>query len=263
MRLLLTVAALLLLFRTSSAQNPETRPSFEVASVKPAPQPIATRDEYTEGYNAGMRAALASAGMRISGQRVNITDNSLKDLIRIAWQLKDYQVAGPSWMASSKFEIVANMPAGSDRSQAPAMLQALLESRFHLQWHMEKRQLPVYALVVVKGGAKLSPAAGPPNKRGGNAWIDSGVGHLRASNSPVAALADLLTKVADRPVIDATGLSEIYDFDLTYAGLTDTPSEAAPSLTAALASIGLRLEKRDVPMDVLVVDRAETVPTGN
>jgi uncharacterized protein (TIGR03435 family) len=264
MRLLPVAIPLLFLFRTSFAQTTEKPPSFEVASLKPAPNPIATKDGYTEGYNAGMRAALASAGMRISGQRVNITDNSLKDLIRIAWQFKDYQIVAPAWMAGDKFEVIANMPAGADRSQAPAMLRTLLEARFHLQAHMEKRELPVYALTTSKGGPKLTPAAGPPNKRGGDSWTDGGVGHLRALNSPEAAFADLLTKISARPVIDASGLTGIYDFDVVYAPeLSDAPPDAGPSLTSALAAIGLRLEKRQEQLEVLVVDHADKVPAGN
>jgi uncharacterized protein (TIGR03435 family) len=211
-----------------------------------------------------MRAALASAGMRVAGQRVNITDNSLTDLIRIAWQVKEYQIIAPSWMATEKYEIIANMPPGADRSQAPAMLQTLLAARFHLQLHKETRQIPVYALVAAKGGPKLTAAAGPPNKRPGDAWTESGAAHLRALNSPAAAFADLLTKVSDRPVIDATGLTGIYDFDLTYApGLSATLTDAGPTLAAALAEIGLKLEKRDTPMEVLAVDHADKVPTEN
>jgi len=267
-RPVLVAFALLLLSRTSFAQaseKPNEKPlSFEVASVKPAPTPIPTKDQYTQGYNAGMRAALASMGMRIAGQRVNITDNTFKDLIRLAWQVKDYQIVAPSWMASEKYEIIANMPPGADRTQAPAMLRTLLEARFHLQLHKEMRQIPVYALVAAKSGPKLTAAAGPPNKRGGDAWTDSGGGHLRALNSPAAAFADVLTKVSDRPVIDATGLTGIYDFDLTYApGLSATLTDSGPTLAAALAEIGLKLEKRDTPMEVLVVDRADKVPTEN
>jgi uncharacterized protein (TIGR03435 family) len=116
-----------------------------------------------------MRAALASAGMRISGQRVNITDNTLRSLISIAWQLKDSQIVAPAWMANDKYEVIANRPAGADRTQTPAMLRTLLEARFHRQTHKETRALPVYALVTTRSGPKLSPADGPPNKRGGDA----------------------------------------------------------------------------------------------
>jgi uncharacterized protein (TIGR03435 family) len=248
-------------FATPSDDKPA---AFEVASMKPAPTPIATKDEYTEGYNAGMRAALASAGMRISGQRVNITDNSLRDLIRIAWQLKDYQIVAPPWTANDRYEVIANMPAGADRTQAPAMLRTFLEVRFHLQTHKETRALPVYALVTAKGGPKLAPADGAPNKLGGDAWVDSGLGHLRALKSTAAAFADILTKVSDRPVIDATGLTGVFNFDVTYSpGLSANLSDAGPTLASALAELGLKMEKRDAQIEVLVVDHADKAPTGN
>jgi uncharacterized protein (TIGR03435 family) len=86
-----------------------------------------------------MRSALASFGMRITGLRVNITDNTLKDLIRLAYEVKEYQIAAPAWMASEKCEIVANMPAGSTAAQAPAMLRSLLADRFDLELHRESK----------------------------------------------------------------------------------------------------------------------------
>lgn len=129
MRILFVIAALVLVSRPATGQTPGKPVSFEVASVKPATAPIQTKDEYSAGYNAGLRSALASFGIRVTGQRVNITDNSLKDLIRLAYEVKDYQISAPSWMAAEKYEIVANMPAGTNRSQAPEMLRSLLESR--------------------------------------------------------------------------------------------------------------------------------------
>jgi uncharacterized protein (TIGR03435 family) len=178
--------------------------------------------------------------------------------------VKDYQIAAAPWMAGEKYEIVANMPPGTDRSQAPAMLRTLLEARFHIQWHKEMRQMAVYAVVLGKGGVKLNPAAGPASKRIGDVWTDSDGAHLRALNSPASVLADLLTKISDRPVIDATGLTGIYDFDLTYAPIPgDTPPDSAPSLSAALAKMGLKVEKRDAQIEVLMVDHADKVPAGN
>ncbi|MEI9976250.1 MAG: TIGR03435 family protein [Ignavibacteriota bacterium] len=177
--------------------------------------------------------------------------------------MKDYQIVAPSWAANEKYEVIANMPAGADRSQAPAMLRTLLESRFHLQTHSETRSLPVYALVTTKGGAKLVAADGPLNRRGGDAWVDHGMGHLRALNSSAAVFADLLTKVSDRPVIDGTGLSGIFNFDLTYSPELSASLNDRPTLAAALAELGLKLEKRDTKIEVLVVDHSDKLPTGN
>lgn len=254
---LLPIASVLLAPLPFFGQPTRTPLSFEVASVKPASAPIATKDEYTEGYNAGMRAGLSSLGMRITGRRVNITDNTLKDLIRLAYLVKEYQISAPAWMSSEKYEVIANMPAASDRSQAPEMLKSLLDTRFHLQLHTETRQLAVYALVVAKSGPRL--AAG-----GSIVWTDSARGHLRAANSTLATFADKLTKLAGHPVVDETGIRGTYDFDLTFdSELNTSPGDASPMMGAALAGVGLKLEKRTVPMNVLIVDRADKIPAEN
>ena len=240
-------------------QTAGTPLSFEVASVKPAPAPIATKDAYTEGYNAGMRAALSAQGLRVVGRRVAVTDNTLKDLIRIAWQVKEHQISGPSWIAVEKYEIAALMAAGADRTQAPEMLRTLLAQRFHLELHREMRKMPAYALVAVRGGAKLSAVAGP---EGRNVMAGPNTGRIHLKSASMATFADLLSKAADRPVIDATGFPGFYDVDLTYSPeLSAVAAESGPALAQALQEqLGLKLEKREIQVDVLVVDRAEKVP---
>ncbi len=243
-------------------QTAGTPLSFEAASVKPASAPIATKDAYSEGYNAGMRAALSAQGLRVVGQRVTITDNTLKDLIRIAYQVKEHQIAGPSWIAAEKYEIAAIMPAGANRSQAPEMLRALLAQRFHLELHRETRKMPAYALVAARGGPKLIAVAGP---EGRNAWAGANTGRVHLKAASLATFADLLSKAADRPVIDATGLSGLYDIDLTYSPeLNVAAAESSPALAQALQEqLGLKLEKRDIQVELLVVDRADKVPVEN
>ena len=237
-------------------QTAGTPLSFEVASVKPASQPIATKDDFSEGFNAGMRAALASQGMRITGNRVTITDNTLKDLIRIAYEVKDHQVLAPSWMAAEKYEVQALMPGGSTRSQAPEMLRTLLQQRFHLELHRETRKMGAYALAVAKGGARLTPVPGP---EGRNAGIMRGRVYLKSAT--MATFADRLTSVLERPVVNETGLDGFYNFDLTFAGDVSVAGEdSPPALTDALQQLGLKLEKRVMQVEVLVVDRAEKVP---
>jgi uncharacterized protein (TIGR03435 family) len=92
-----------------------------------------------------------------------------------------------------------------------------------------------------------------------------GAGMLRARASPVAVFADLLAKAADRPVVDMTGLTGLYDFELRYTpALSATePDEGATLGTALQEQLGLRLEKRDMPMEILVIDHADRVPTQN
>jgi uncharacterized protein (TIGR03435 family) len=238
--------------------------SFEVASVKPASAPIATKDDYSAGYNAGMRAAMASQGIRVVGQRVTIIDNSLKDLIRLAYQVKEHQIIAPAWMSAEKYEITANMPAGTTRAQAPEMLQTLLADRFHLKFHRETRTMAVYAMVPTKGGPRLTAATPPANGRGAS-FAQSGRGRVITKSASLEKFADELSKGADRPIVDMTGLTGLFDIDFTYSSeLSATSPEADPTMAAALAEqLGLKLERRDMKVEVLVIESADKVPTEN
>jgi len=149
-------ASLSLLFVTMSAFG-QTAPTFEVASVKKA-DPI--------DVNMVLSGKL-HIGMTIDSAMVNITSMSLVQLLRYAYKVNSYQISGPEWLNSERFNIVAKMPPGASRDQIPAMVQALLADRFKLALHHATGDLPVYALVVMKGGPKLKesppddPAAAP------------------------------------------------------------------------------------------------------
>src|SRR5579883_3441379 len=163
MALVPTAGALLLLSAWAAYGQADKPLSFDVASVKSASAPITTKDDYTAGYNAGMRSALASFGMRFSGQRGTVTDNTLRDLVRMAYQVKDSQIIAPAWTADEKYEIAATMPEGATRAQAPEMLRTLLEQRFHLKAHRETREMAAFVLLQGPKGAKLTP----PTRGGG------------------------------------------------------------------------------------------------
>jgi len=209
-----------------------------------------------------------------------------------AFQVKTYQIVGPSWLDEDCFEIVAKMPEGATADQIPAMLQALLAERFKLAAHKEDRPRPVYALVVDKGGPKFKEAnlnfrrMGPrPGEVMFRAATDT-QGFKGAMT--MATLAHFLSGRLDRPVQDFTGLEGKYDIDLAWApdpGI-DRLSPSAVSFTAATAasgdtradlppaptatlftaireSLGLKLEPRNAPVEMLVIDHVERVPTGN
>jgi uncharacterized protein (TIGR03435 family) len=233
---------------------------FEVASVKAAAPPAQAKSDYQEGYNAGVRAALAAQGIRVRGDRVAVTDNSLRDLIRLSYEVSEHQIEAPAWMAVEKYEIAAKMPAGADRSQVPGMLRRLLEQRFRLQTHREKREMTVYALEVSRDGPKLTAA--PDGRRGSTS---ARAGRVIATSASLATFAELLTKAEGRPVVDLTGIPGLFDIDLRYTPeLGGAASEGGPSLVAALREqVGLRLERRKLPVEMLVVDRADRVPTEN
>jgi uncharacterized protein (TIGR03435 family) len=210
--------------------------TFEVASVKPA-APL----------NAGqILSGQAHVGMRIDAARVDIGSMSLADLIRVAYRVKAYQVSGPDWMGSERFDVLAKLPEGASREQVPEMLQALLAERFKLTVHRESKEHAVYALVAGKNGPKLkesppdadAPAGGGAptaledanpqvrlSGRGENTQVSisggqfgtahmsmgsDGTMHLEAPKMTMAALADTLSRFFDRPVLDLTEIKGTY-----------------------------------------------------
>jgi uncharacterized protein (TIGR03435 family) len=138
----------LLLSTAAFAQTPPL--TFEVASVKPAGplDPVA------------IASGKMRIGMKVDGAICDIASFSLRDLIRTAYEVKDYQITGPDWlgsnpMSSQRFNIQATMPEGATEKQVPQMLQALLADRFKLTFHRDTKEHSVYALIVGKGGSKL------------------------------------------------------------------------------------------------------------
>jgi uncharacterized protein (TIGR03435 family) len=114
---------------------------------------------------ADMQAGkMPNIGMHVNGLRAEYNYLTLKELISVAYKVKEYQITGPDWLGSQHFDIVANMPEGASKDDAPKMLQALLEERFKLKAHSETQEHPVLALVVGKGGPKMeeSPGDAPP-----------------------------------------------------------------------------------------------------
>ena len=135
---------------------------FEVATIKPAKMPS----------QSDMLNGKAHVGMKTDAARVDIGFMSLKDLIGIAYKVKDYQISGPDWMGAmdERFDVLAKMPEGATKDQVPEMLQALLAERFKLTIHHDTKERSVYALVVGKGGSKMKesppdpPAPAAPDK---------------------------------------------------------------------------------------------------
>ena len=239
----------------------------------------------------------------MDGSQVSFRMLSLQDYIISAYDIKKHQIAGPEWLATERFDIQAKVPAGVAPEDMIAkrreMVQMLLEERFRLKFHRETREMPVYALVAAKSGVKLTespvdPDATAPGKavdvtvnagRGGTtvnlpggASLSYGFLVLEGKKVKMQQLADNLARFVDRPVIDDTGLKGAYDFKLDFsleelkslmrtsgsdpnllAGIPDQGT----SIMTSLQSLGLKLEARKSPMEVLVVDKIEKSPTEN
>jgi uncharacterized protein (TIGR03435 family) len=146
---------------TAATVSAQQLPTFEVASVKASP-PFDVQK---------VMSGQQRIGVRMDAGRVEIDGLPLSDIINTAFRVKSYQVTAPSWLASGmnspRFDIQATLPAGASTEQAPEMLQALLAERFKLTYHREKKDQPVYALIVAKGGPKLVES--PPDPPAGDA----------------------------------------------------------------------------------------------
>ena len=141
---------------TAIAALAQTAATFEVASIKPA-APLDMMKVAAE-VQAGH---MPKVGPHVDAARAEYTYMALKELIVTAYKVKPYQITGPDWISTTRFDIVAKMPEGSSKSDAPKMLQALLEERFKLAVHRDKKENPVLALVVAKGGPKLKESEAP------------------------------------------------------------------------------------------------------
>jgi len=179
------VAAALFVSLAAFSQTPvQTALAFDVASVKPAGplDPMA------------LAQGKMRIGMKVDGQIVDIASFTLRDLIRTAYEVKDFQISGPDWlsgtMSAQRFNIQATMPPGGTEKQVPQMLQALLAERFKLAVHRDTKEHSVMALVVAKGGPKMKesePDAPPPETpeepKKGETVLGQGSSQVRISGS--------------------------------------------------------------------------------
>jgi uncharacterized protein (TIGR03435 family) len=135
------------------AQTPAAKPVFDVASVRPSPPPDMQK------MMADLQAGKKPESVHIDGSRAVFTYMSVKQLIAYAYRTRPYEVSGPDWMVTDRFDVVARIPDGASKDDVPAMLQALLADRFHLTAHRQVVDQPVLGLMAAKNGFKLQPAA--------------------------------------------------------------------------------------------------------
>jgi uncharacterized protein (TIGR03435 family) len=309
-------------------QGSAALPSFEVASVKPAAPMTDGRIMVRMG---------GGPGTPDPGQ-ITYTNVSLKNVMTNAFDVKGYQIQGPDWLDSARFDIVAKVPMGATKEQLKLMLQSLLAERFKLTLHHSTKEMPMYALVIAKGGSKLkeSPedptptdASGPNGGPGGGTprgpsvsfgggdikmgkdgfpQLPPGAGRgggtmmmnmngrskMQATKSTMSNLVNQLGNQLDRPVVDQTGLTGKYDYTLEFApdenqrgmrgmmagmpmpmpagggegggggGGAAPDTQAGPTIFSAVQEqLGLKLEAKKGPIDLLVIDSIEKTPTEN
>ncbi|MGD0666486.1 MAG: TIGR03435 family protein [Bryobacteraceae bacterium] len=320
---------------TALAQSTPDKLTFEVASVKPAAPPTPDR----------MMIMMRGGPGTDDPGRATLSNVTQRLLLAKAYGVQDYQISGPPWLDTERYEIAVKVPKGATKEQFMVMLQNLLADRFKLTLHHETKELPLYALVVAKNGPKLKESAPPPAPDGTAPKDGAGAGYggppagagfgpppgpppgeggmprpqmgkdgfpglppgagrggvimmmmpgrarMIGNGQPISKLADALARQLGRPVTDKTGLTGTYDFTLDFdpegsmggrggmmmrmpggpppGGGGDGPaanppeSEAAGLFTALQEQLGLKLEQKKGPLDMLVVDHSEKTPVEN
>ena len=264
-------------------------PAFQTASINAHP------DGQMNTYSVYFQGKVART---INDGRIEVVGVPLTALIQMAYNVKNFQLSGaPSWARSDRYDVYAKALGNATFEQMQPMLQSLLAERFKLALHREIRELPVYELVPAEGGFNIeatkvgscvtpNPATiHPPNPNG--PWPCGGwrrtilsapqdrKDRLEAVGMSMPEFTDMLSDEVGRIVIDQTGFTERFDFQLEFAppdesvagsigkgrgnpGLAPSRNPSAPSIFAALHDrLGLRLESTTGPVEVLVIDNAE------
>jgi len=263
MRAVTAIAGLVALCCEPAIAQTDATPKFEVASIKRSAAD-------TESF------MLAHPGGRLDISRV-----TLKTLTAFAWRLQPFQVSGgPAWVRSEYFSIQAKAIADPGEDRLLLMVQALLAERFSLKLHFETKEAPVYFLVGGQPGKRL-PIGLQVTTEGSCARVQNtvppgpgacgsvgfGVNHLEAHEISMARLAEVLSRVLDRKVIDKTGRPEKFNASLRWApdehqALPSNDAIALPPdtpsiFTALREQLGLKLDPGKAPVELLVIDRAE------
>jgi uncharacterized protein (TIGR03435 family) len=251
----------LVLSIAAAAQTAAAPASFEVASIRVNKD---SADGHHHIYNDPAESRFRTANL------------PLRALVQYAYDLPESQIlGGPPWLDSVMFDIEARsdssvdaqfhaLPAEQARFQKRLMVQTLLSDRFHFKAHQEARQLPVYALVLAKGGPTFKPSGVS------GTTVDTGRTYLHVSGSDntLQLLARVLAQQLGRVVLNKTGISGRFDLSLKWtpddASIASAAAPDAPPgvFTAIQEQLGLRLESTKAAVPVLVIDQVD-MPTAN
>jgi uncharacterized protein (TIGR03435 family) len=266
-----TICVLLVGCGIALAQQPPPKPTFEVATIKPLDP------------NSSVLV-----GMSADPSIVRYGNLTLRHAIRGAYKVRDFQIVGPDWMSTARFNVDAKLPPGASTDQIPEMFQALLEERFGLTWRRETKEMQVYALLVGKDGPKLKT----PEAKTGNQPMAMGTDGkprpvvmfagsasaitVTAPSASLLTLVGVTSRFTSKPIVDETGIEGQHDFTLTFvpeeitslpaARTPDGPareSDPVPFLADAVKKYGLRIETRKAPIEMFVITHIDRMPTDN
>jgi uncharacterized protein (TIGR03435 family) len=220
----------------------QNTPAFEVASVRP-------------NVSGGQR----SNPGRMAGDTFVASNVTAMQLIRAIYGFQDFQIIGlPGWANADRFDITARTPPGTTPDVARAMAQTLLAERFHLRTHRERKDASVLALVVARGGLKITPVAStrcdPPNRCGMNATPT----RIEATGQSMEQLTTRLSRSLAQHVVNRTSVEGIFDFTLEWMQEEQFRAGASSTIFTSLTEqLGLRLESQRAEVEVLIVDRID------
>lgn len=238
-----SVAVALICLTSASAQVAST-PSFEAASIKP--------------NRSGKNGRLVT-----TPGRLNFVSATLKECLQFAYDLSTYQIIGPAMLTSDRYDIVATAAGAASDAELKSMLKTLLQERFQLASHMAKRDLPAYFLITTETIPKLTQPK--ENEKTGYAFEG---GAVAFHNMSMAGLADYLSHRGpiDRPVLDRTGITGQFDFQIKlFDAQPDMPLDAqkrayfewdqgSSIFTDVEQQLGLKLKAGRGVVDVLLID---------
>jgi uncharacterized protein (TIGR03435 family) len=236
------------LFLVASAAAQPSAPIFDVASIRPSQVGMAQTVETVPG-SLTMRSI------------------SLARCIAWAYGVEEYQVSGPGWINDARFEVLGKSSTPAKEPELRQMLQALLAERFKLTLHRQNKELQALVLTVGKNGHKLEPT-----EIEGSPSFQTGKMNLTGKGATVGQLVQFLSHEIHIPVIDQTGLSGRFNYFLDInAYVTEEmrkgsgpPPEAASIVAQAIQSqLGLKLESKKAPVEMLVIDHIEKTPSEN
>ncbi len=248
------LAAGLLSFTACGAFGQSATPTFDVASIKPS--------QIGKAGGEGSRRENVNS----SPGSLTMRNVSLSSCIRWAYNVKQFQVSGPAWLESERYDVLAKASDPAATDQLRLMLRTLLADRFKLTLHREEKIMPTYALVVAKNGPKFHQSEGE-----GKSSLKGSKAVVTAEKTSMAQLADLLAQPLRCPITDMTGLEGLYDFsvDLTsyipaeFKSGDPPPDIIGIAMSALQDQLGLKLEAKKAPVEFLIIDHAEKVPTEN
>jgi uncharacterized protein (TIGR03435 family) len=221
---------------------------------------VATPPAFTSASIHENKSGALGVQILYENDGLSATNYTLVGLLAEAYNVQETEIEGPEWMKSARYNVTARVDSSAveqlrnlDLNQRRMMLQALLTDAFQIVAHREDRSARVYGFLVADGGPKLrtSKEAFPPPM---GTLLVRGAGNISGSDAPVSELVDYFSKQLNRPLVDQTGLSGRYDFNLEWAPDAVTGIPGPSLLTALEQQLGLKLAEHTASVQFLVID---------